>query len=157
MTDHPPAATDIAQRLADACAPFPASAKSWLEGTRPDLRVPVRDVTLSNGECISLYEIIDNEVIPLFYDRDATGVPTGRTSRMASCIEALAPQFQAGRMVRDDTLKHYVPAAARAAARQSNSPNTADPLPVISAARAPSARQASTISATAESRRPTGA
>jgi phosphomethylpyrimidine synthase len=36
--------------------PFPASTKSAITGSRPDLRVPVRDVALSNGECVSLYD-----------------------------------------------------------------------------------------------------
>ncbi|WP_372528409.1 phosphomethylpyrimidine synthase ThiC [Piscinibacter sp.] len=36
--------------------PFPASRKTWLQGTRHDLRVPVREVTLSNGEVVTLYD-----------------------------------------------------------------------------------------------------
>ncbi|MGJ7546404.1 phosphomethylpyrimidine synthase ThiC [Variovorax sp. LT1R16] len=36
--------------------PFPASTKSFIAGSRPDLRVPVRDVALSNGEVVSLYD-----------------------------------------------------------------------------------------------------
>ncbi|MEJ8847151.1 phosphomethylpyrimidine synthase ThiC [Variovorax rhizosphaerae] len=36
--------------------PFPASTKSAIIGSRPDLRVPVRDVALTNGECVSLYD-----------------------------------------------------------------------------------------------------
>ena len=36
--------------------PFPASTKSAIVGSRPDLRVPVRDVALSNGEIVSLYD-----------------------------------------------------------------------------------------------------
>lgn len=54
-TDTPPA-DDIAQRLASACTPFPASRKGYLSGSRADLRVPVRDVALSNGEVVSLYD-----------------------------------------------------------------------------------------------------
>ena len=36
--------------------PFPASRKTWLQGTRHDLRAPVREVTLSNGEVVTLYD-----------------------------------------------------------------------------------------------------
>jgi phosphomethylpyrimidine synthase len=36
--------------------PFPASTKSAIAGSRPDLRVPVRDVLLTNGEQVSLYD-----------------------------------------------------------------------------------------------------
>jgi phosphomethylpyrimidine synthase len=36
--------------------PFPASSKSTIAGSRPDLRVPVREVLLTNGERVSLYD-----------------------------------------------------------------------------------------------------
>ncbi|MEO8923035.1 MAG: phosphomethylpyrimidine synthase ThiC, partial [Caldimonas sp.] len=36
--------------------PFPASRKDYLTGSRPDLRVPVREVVLSNCETVSLYD-----------------------------------------------------------------------------------------------------
>jgi len=100
----------------------------WDEAFTPEVgwAIPTTDHSTADGyerdrvESTWLYEIIENEVVPLFYDRDANGVPTGWTSRMASCIEALAPQFQAGRMVRDYTLNHYVPAAERAATLTAN-------------------------------------
>jgi phosphomethylpyrimidine synthase len=37
-------------------APFPASCKSHIEGSRADIRVPHREVTLTNGEVVSLYD-----------------------------------------------------------------------------------------------------
>lgn len=46
----------FAQRLANTRAPFPASTKSYLTGSRPDLRVPVRDIALTNGEVVSVYD-----------------------------------------------------------------------------------------------------
>ncbi len=36
--------------------PFPASTKNYLAGSRPDIRVPVRDITLTNGETVSVYD-----------------------------------------------------------------------------------------------------
>ncbi len=43
--------------LALTRAPFPASCKAYLPGQiHPDLRVPVRDITLSNGEQVSVYD-----------------------------------------------------------------------------------------------------
>ncbi|MGO4391915.1 phosphomethylpyrimidine synthase ThiC [Variovorax sp. M-6] len=36
--------------------PFPASTKGAIAGSRPDLRVPVREVALTNGEQVSLYD-----------------------------------------------------------------------------------------------------
>ena len=46
----------LAQLLNLTREPFPASTKAWITGSRPDLRVPVRDVALSNGEVVSLYD-----------------------------------------------------------------------------------------------------
>ena len=42
--------------LARTREPFPASAKSYLTGSRSDLRVPVRDIRLTNGEVVSVYD-----------------------------------------------------------------------------------------------------
>ncbi|WP_046112927.1 phosphomethylpyrimidine synthase ThiC [Aquincola tertiaricarbonis] len=46
----------LAQLLQLTREPFPASTKAWITGSRADLRVPVRDVALSNGEVVSLYD-----------------------------------------------------------------------------------------------------
>ncbi|QXW19938.1 phosphomethylpyrimidine synthase ThiC [Comamonas aquatica] len=43
--------------LAQSRQPFPASTKSYLSGAiHPDLRVPVRDIALTNGEQVSVYD-----------------------------------------------------------------------------------------------------
>ncbi len=34
----------------------PASTKSYITGSRSDLRVPVRDIALTNGEVVSVYD-----------------------------------------------------------------------------------------------------
>lgn len=47
---------DLAARLALTREPFPASSKGAIAGSRGDLRVPVRDLLLSNGERVSLYD-----------------------------------------------------------------------------------------------------
>ena len=46
----------IEQMLALTRAPFPASSKSAIAGSRPDIQVPVRDVRLTNGRTVSLYD-----------------------------------------------------------------------------------------------------
>jgi len=53
MSTTPP---DFDALLAGTCQPFPASTKTYLEGSRPDLRVPQREVLLTNGERVSLYD-----------------------------------------------------------------------------------------------------
>lgn len=49
----------------------------------------------------SLYEIVEKELIPLYYDRDENGVPGGWVYRMKRCLKTLGPQFSSHRMVQD--------------------------------------------------------
>ena len=36
--------------------PFPASTKVHVEGSRPDIRVPMREIALTNGERVTVYD-----------------------------------------------------------------------------------------------------
>ena len=49
----------------------------------------------------ALYDILENEVVPLFYDRDDKGIPHGWIKRMKNCIRTIAPAFCATRMLND--------------------------------------------------------
>ena len=44
------------QLLRYACDPLPASSKRYIQGSRPDLRVPVREIMQSNGEAVAVYD-----------------------------------------------------------------------------------------------------
>jgi starch phosphorylase len=50
-------------------------------------------------------------VAPLFYDRDADGVPLGWLERIRHTLRSLGPKVQAERMVREYVSELYVPAA----------------------------------------------
>ena len=53
----PLARESFASLLARARDPFPASRKAYIAGAlHPDLRVPVRDIALTNGEQVSVYD-----------------------------------------------------------------------------------------------------
>ncbi|MCX7901744.1 MAG: hypothetical protein N2483_05540, partial [Burkholderiaceae bacterium] len=43
----------FAAQLARTRTPFPASRKIYVTGSRADLRVPMREVTLTNGERVT--------------------------------------------------------------------------------------------------------
>lgn len=58
-----------------------------------------------------LYSVIENEVIPTFYDRDRDGLPRKWIKMMMNSISTLAWRFSAHRMVMDYTRHAYVPAA----------------------------------------------
>ncbi len=59
----------------------------------------------------SLLNVLRNEVVPLYYDRDRDGVPRGWVSRMKRAMRTLGWRFSSDRMVRDYVLKSYIPAA----------------------------------------------
>jgi len=59
----------------------------------------------------SLYRVLQEEVIPLFYQRDRDGLPRGWIKRMKRTIRTLGWRFNADRMVMDYTQKCYIPAA----------------------------------------------
>ncbi len=58
-----------------------------------------------------LHRALQDEVIPLFYQRDRDGLPRGWIKRMKRTIRTLGWRFNADRMVMDYTQKCYVPAA----------------------------------------------
>jgi starch phosphorylase len=58
----------------------------------------------------ALYRVLETEVVPLFYDRDADGVPHEWVASQRRAIRTLAGRFSARRMVMDYTLNCYLPA-----------------------------------------------
>lgn len=63
-------------------------------------------------EAEQLYCLLEEEVVPMFYNRDATGIPRAWVARMRASMARLAPQFSTNRMVREYVEKLYLPAAA---------------------------------------------
>jgi starch phosphorylase len=59
----------------------------------------------------SLIETLTNEVVPLFYDRDASGLPRGWIARQKSALRSLGWRFNSDRMVMDYVLHSYLPAS----------------------------------------------
>ncbi len=63
------------------------------------------------AEAVTLYERLEREVIPEFYTRDESGIPTAWVKRMRESMARLTPRFSAHRAVREYTEQHYLPAA----------------------------------------------
>jgi glycogen phosphorylase len=63
-------------------------------------------------EAKALYDIIQNEIVPRFYDVDADGLPQRWIQMIRDTIAGLGPKVLAARMVRDYVTNLYVPAAA---------------------------------------------
>lgn len=66
-------------------------------------------------DAAELYALLEEQVVPLYYDVDDAGIPAGWLQRSKAAIATIAPRFNAQRMVRDYVQQLYAPAAARAA------------------------------------------
>jgi len=62
-------------------------------------------------EAEQLYNLLEQEVVPEFYNRNEKGIPTAWISRMRESMAQLTPRFSADRAVREYTEQHYLPAA----------------------------------------------
>jgi len=80
----------------------------WALGDGQEHREPDWDAR----EAADLIQILEEEVVPAFYRRDARGVPRGWTRRMRNSMARLAPYFSTNRMLRQYVELLYLPAAA---------------------------------------------
>jgi starch phosphorylase len=64
------------------------------------------------SEAEALYRLLEHQVIPEFYTRNAKGIPTAWVARMRESMAQLTPRFSANRTVRQYTEQHYLPAAS---------------------------------------------
>jgi phosphorylase/glycogen(starch) synthase len=64
----------------------------------------------------SLYNLLENVVIPLYYDRNASGVPEKWTAMIKRSMQTLAPVFNTDRMLLAYLRQMYEPSAQREAA-----------------------------------------
>ncbi len=89
----------------------------WVEGYAPDL-----GWSIGNGEVYedhqyqdeveskAIYDLLEQEIIPLFYDRGLDGLPRGWIAMMKRSMRTLCPQFNSNRMVEEYTDRCYVEA-----------------------------------------------
>ena len=62
----------------------------------------------------SLYNLLEKEVVSLFYDRDRAGVPHGWIKIAKEAIRTISPEFNACRMMKEYAQRMYLPAARAA-------------------------------------------
>ncbi len=71
-------------------------------------------------EANALYDLLEREVIPEFYTRDDSGIPSAWVRRMRNSMAQLTPHFSANRTVQTYTEQYYLPAATAYRDRTSN-------------------------------------
>jgi starch phosphorylase len=62
-------------------------------------------------EAESMYDLIEHQIAPRFYDRNADGVPTRWVESIRHTLATLSPALSADRMVKEYVSRLYVPAA----------------------------------------------
>ncbi|MEO7124372.1 MAG: alpha-glucan family phosphorylase [Lacisediminihabitans sp.] len=62
-------------------------------------------------EAESMYDLIEYQIAPRFYDRNADGVPTRWVESIRHTLSTLSPELSADRMVREYVERLYLPAA----------------------------------------------
>jgi starch phosphorylase len=59
----------------------------------------------------AVLDILEREVVPLFYDRDADGIPRGWAQRIKASLRTVGLRFSARRMLADYVTKAYLAGA----------------------------------------------
>src|SRR5688500_1864287 len=86
----------------------------WLEGYDGTNGFAIGDAIASEpaemdiADAESLYRVLEQEVVPAYYERDEQGVPRKWLAMMKRSISTLAPEFNSDRMVEDYLRRIYL-------------------------------------------------
>ena len=87
----------------------------WAEAWQPEVgwalgdgREHDSDPGWDHKEANDLYQLLEDDIIPAFYQRDHQGIPTHWVKRMRSSMAVLTPFFSTNRMVREYTEHYYL-------------------------------------------------
>lgn len=99
----------------------------WAEAYSPEVGWAIGDgkehgddPTWDTAEAQAMYTLLENEVVPEFYERSAEGLPVKWLHRIRESMALLTHWFSASRAIREYTENHYLPAAARYKERAAN-------------------------------------
>ena len=87
----------------------------WAEAYSPEVgwaigdgREHDSDPAWDHQDAEQMYSLLENEIVPMFYQRDQAGVPVAWIERVRESMSRLTPQFSANRVVREYTETHYI-------------------------------------------------
>jgi starch phosphorylase len=91
----------------------------WAEAYSPEVGWAIGDGKEHNSdpawdaaEANELYDLIEKQIAPEFYDRDEHGISRRWVARMRESMARLTPAFSTNRVLHEYTENHYLPAAA---------------------------------------------
>jgi starch phosphorylase len=79
----------------------------WAIGDEAEYAIPEEQ---DAADAESLYQLLEQQVIPEFYDRDAGGVPRAWVRRMRRSLETCYRAFHTDRMVAEYAARYYLTA-----------------------------------------------
>ena len=89
----------------------------WEEAYAPGLGWAIGGDTSEGGsdgdarDAEALFRVLEDQVVPLFYDRDSEGLPHAWLERVRASLSRLTPRFSATRMIREYATRYYEPAS----------------------------------------------
>ena len=93
----------------------------WVEGYQPELGWCIGSGEFYDNlqeqdevESRTIYDILEREIVPLFFDRGLDGLPRKWIAMMKRSMRVLCPQFNSNRMVEEYTDRCYMEAALNA-------------------------------------------
>jgi glycogen phosphorylase len=100
----------------------------WAEAYSPEVGWAIgdgqehgeNDTAWDAAEAEQLYSLLENQIVPSFYDRDDSGIPQAWVEKVRQSMALLTPRFSANRTIRDYAEKYYLPAAERYRRRAEN-------------------------------------
>jgi starch phosphorylase len=99
----------------------------WAEAYSPEVGWAIGDGQEHEDEAAwdaveaeQLYGLLENQIVPSFYDRDDAGIPQAWVAKVRQSMARLTPRFSANRTIRDYTERYYLAAAERYRHRAEN-------------------------------------
>lgn len=78
-------------------------------GWAPTASTHLPDDERDAADAASIYQALEEKIVPLFYDRSANGVPAGWVRVMKESIRTSTPQYSSNRMLKDYVDQYYLP------------------------------------------------
>ena len=98
----------------------------WAQAYKPEYGWAIGDRQVHTDpqwddvEADQLYQCLEKEIIPEFYQRDSNGLPRHWLTRLRASMAALAPEYSSNRMVREYVEKLYIETSVRFHQRENN-------------------------------------
>jgi starch phosphorylase len=82
----------------------------WAIGDEVEAYDPGKE---DESDAADLYRLLEEEIIPLYYQRDRNGVPHGWVHMVKEAIGSIVPRFCTRRMLKEYVEQMYIPAACK--------------------------------------------